>query len=388
LERSQDGRGPEFKNTNVFRFVQAYSKHSGTNDFYVAGVGTRFDRIGGALGGVFGLGEVARIKEAYDGLCLNWVTRHDTVIDVVGFSRGAAPTLEFFHPVSKRGIRRPGGDEVIEANPLIRFLGVWDTVGGFGLANLGNTELNLGHHLELPRKNLRYCFHALAIDERRPSFLPTRLPGAYECWFRGVHSDIGGGNGNRGLNDIAMHWMMSKAKAAQLPITDEDIAALKPDPAAKPKLAKDLPLNIRLVGALDRRHNTINPVGGFFMPPATCPIETAIDETQAKELGNAGITLLPMSERIKVLKLWETAGDEAQKHGFTLDHIREPLLALLQARIPLVTDDAKLTTAGGAVRRLIATASVGAKDHGFPVLNEFFFSEALFKSPRLFPLTD
>ena len=88
--------------------------------------------------------------------------------------------------------------------------------------------LNIGHHLTLPKSNLKYCFHALAIDERRLSFLPTRLPGACEVWFRGVHSDIGGGNGNRGLNDISLNWMISKAKAAGLPITDADIAALAP----------------------------------------------------------------------------------------------------------------------------------------------------------------
>ena len=39
-----------------------------------------------------------------------------------------------------------------------------------------------------------------------------RLNGAEEVWFRGVHSDIGGGNDNRGLNDITMKWMMLKAK--------------------------------------------------------------------------------------------------------------------------------------------------------------------------------
>ena len=119
-----------------------------------------------------------------------------------GFSRGAATTLDFCHCIQERGIRRPGSDDVVEPSPKIRFLGVWDVVAAFGLANLGNTELNIGHHLSLPKSNLQYCFHAMALDERRPSFLPTRLEGACEVWFRGVHSDVGGGNANRGLNDI------------------------------------------------------------------------------------------------------------------------------------------------------------------------------------------
>ena len=206
-----------YKNTNVFRFYEAYHAASNQNDFYVPGVGTRFDALGHVFGGAFGLGELPRIKEAYARLCENWANG-DRVIDVVGFSRGAATTLDFCHHVLESGIRKPGTDEVVEAQPQIRFLGVWDVVGAFGLANLGNTELNIGHHLELPKANLQYCFHALALDERRPSFLPTRLPGAQEVWFRGVHSDIGGGNGNRGLNDITLKWMFSKAKAAGLPL--------------------------------------------------------------------------------------------------------------------------------------------------------------------------
>ena len=87
---------------------------------------------------------------------------------------------------------------MVEPNPKIRFLGVWDVVAAFGLANLGNTALNIGHHLSVPKSNLQYCFHALALDERRPSFSPTRLHGALEVWFRGVHSDVGGGNDNTG----------------------------------------------------------------------------------------------------------------------------------------------------------------------------------------------
>ena len=39
---------------------------------YVAGVGTRFNVIGKALGGVFGLGELTRIEEGYTHLCREW----------------------------------------------------------------------------------------------------------------------------------------------------------------------------------------------------------------------------------------------------------------------------------------------------------------------------
>ena len=36
----------------------------------------------------------------------------------------------------------------------------------------------------------------------------------------------------------------------------------------------------------------------------------------------------------------------------------------------------------------MGTTIQGAQERGFHVLTEFFFNEALFKLPRLFPLTD
>src|SRR6187402_3819467 len=103
----KDGEDESYKNTNVFRFYNTYHKHSGTNDFYVAGVGTRFDHLGRAFGGVFGLGELPRINEAYAHLCQAWA-KGDTTIDIIGFSRGAATTLDFCHRIQEAGIRRPG----------------------------------------------------------------------------------------------------------------------------------------------------------------------------------------------------------------------------------------------------------------------------------------
>jgi hypothetical protein len=285
---AKDGEDPTYTNTNVVRFHQAYHAHSNTDDFYLKGVGTRFDLVGKVLGGVFGMGELPRIDEAYDHLCGAWAAG-DRVIDVVGFSRGAATTLDFCHRVQEDGIRRPGSDEVVEPNPRIRFLGVWDVVAAFGLANLGNTALNIGHHLSLPSANLQYCFHALALDEHRPSFLPIRLNGACEVWFRGVHSDIGGGNTNRGLNDITLKWMMLKAKGAGLPLTPADVAALNPDPKCPPHL-HDLPPIWRPLRDGDLRHYTVQAMDRCRPLPATGPIEDAAAEMIAQNVSSAGLS--------------------------------------------------------------------------------------------------
>jgi hypothetical protein len=373
--------------TNVFRFFDAYHRNAGTNDQYIPGIGTRFDAIGKILGGAFGLGELPRLLKTYDELCKNWVGG-DTVIDIVGFSRGAATTLDFCHIIQDRGIRRPGTDDVVEPTPQIRFLGVWDIVAAFGLAFLGN-QLNVGHHLDLPKANLKFCFHAMALDERRPSFLNTRLAGACEVWFRGVHSDIGGGNGNQVANDVTLRWMMSKAKAAHLPIKDSDIPKIPAAAVLEPKHSiKDKLLPIRLIGAVDRCHYTVAPLDGFATPPSTCPKESEADELLAPELGAGGLQTESAATRGRVLALWETADAIAKANDFTLEFLREPLLTLFEGRSPLITDDAKLQQARDAVKRLMTVTIAGARDRGFHVLQDFFLTEALFKLPRLFPLTD
>jgi hypothetical protein len=378
---------PGYQNSNVVRFFNSYAKNTppGSN-FYVAGVGTRYDVIGRVLGGAFGLGELPRIKEAYAHLCRAWAAG-DTAVDIVGFSRGAATTLDFCHYLQERGIRHPDTDDLIEGNPQIRFLGVWDTVAAFGLANLGNEVLNIGHHLSLPRKNLKYCFHALALDERRLSFLPTRLPGACEVWFRGAHSDIGGGNGNRGLNDITLRWMFRKAQASGLPITDADIAALQPEPT-EPKPAKRLRVCVRAISSTDRRHHTVTSLEDWTNPPDTCPIEAEVDEHKASEVGVSGIELLPVHVRRRIAAMWEAADKVAHDKGFNLDHARAWLLNLLEGRVILVTNEAELARACANVGVLIATAAANAKRRDFHVLSEFFLNEALFSLPHLYPVRD
>src|SRR6476661_2756157 len=300
----KDGEDPDYTNTNVVRFHAAYSKNTGRKEFYVSGVGTRLKAIGRVLGGVFGLGELTRIQEGYQQLCREWIdTGGKAPIDIVGFSRGAATALDFVHYVLDRGIQDPGTGQKVADAPEIRFLGLFDVVAAFGLANLGNEVLNFGHHLTLPRANLKYCFHAMAIDERRLSFLPTRLPGACEVWFRGVHSDIGGGNGNRGLNDITLRWMFRKAQASGLPVTDADVATLQPQ-VTEPKPAKKLAVPVRAISSTDRRHYTVTDLEGWTNPPATCPVEAESDERKAGPVGASGIELLPVEVRRRIAAMW------------------------------------------------------------------------------------
>lgn len=224
--------------TNVLRFKRAYQGHAE----YIEGVGTRFGAIGRVLGGVFGAGGKSRVHEMYEQLVKNWQAGDDE-IDIIGFSRGAALAVHFSNVVNE-GIRDADGD-VLEANPRVRFLGVWDVVPSFGIPIDGLLvpfhKINLGWTFSVPQ-NVAHCFHALALNERRQTFIPERLnadrsrDNVQEVWFRGMHSDIGGGNGNVGLNTIACTWMLENAQASGLPIDDRVLQTIsrRQDPHAIP----------------------------------------------------------------------------------------------------------------------------------------------------------
>jgi len=283
--------------TNVPRFYEAYDADS---KWYVSGPGTRFGKIGRVLGGATGLGAHDRVSEAYKKLCENWAAG-DKTIDVVGFSRGAAIALDFVNKIEDNGIRKPGTRQVIEEKPQIRFLGLWDTVGSFGIPiNAGAVEfqkINFGHKLGLC-DNIEYCFHAIALDERRQTFRVTRLVNAYEVWFRGVHSDVGGGNGNRSLSCIPLRWMLRKAKAAGLPIKNDAISCLDAniDAAAKIRPSEDLiPNEFRGFLKGDRFHHAVSERVDHNNPPNGCARETEAEEVLAARLKRGNVDPQPMA---------------------------------------------------------------------------------------------
>lgn len=252
------------KDTNVRQFYEAYAetykpkvkkrgkkgkKFAQSKCAYIPGVGTSKLPIRKVMGLVFGAGGKRRIRRAIKALKVN-VKLGDTTIDVVGFSRGAAESIAFVNEVRNTTI---GGKK---GRP-IRFLGIWDTVASFGVP--GN-DVNVGYNLELP-DNVNTCCHAISLDERRWTFPLTRVVdnahmsrktrNVREVWFRGYHSDVGGGNRNEGLSSIALTWMFHRAKDARLNIPPEHIdkhEALR-NPDANPKTP-----------SMDRKENKRRPI--------------------------------------------------------------------------------------------------------------------------------
>jgi hypothetical protein len=106
----------------------------------------------------------------------------------------------------------------------IRFVGLFDAVGSFGVPGNG---INLGKERCLPFNiRIRKAVHLVSEDERRSLFPPTDVtPGApslvvdfQQVSGKGDHSDFGGGHGGndlddpeRGLSNYYLNWMVEQA---------------------------------------------------------------------------------------------------------------------------------------------------------------------------------
>ncbi len=247
---NEDEEG-EGKDSNAAKFCHSYTGPK----FYLEGVGTRLGFIGKFLGGVTGAGGRIRIREAMAELERNF-SAGDRTIDIVGFSRGAALALHFANEINDE---KEGSE--------IRFLGLWDVVASFGLP--GN-PINIGWHLTLP-DNVKKCYHAMALDERRGNFEPTHIKPQKggsstegrleEVWFRGVHSDVGGGQ-CIGLSSITLCWMMKRAMGNGLTVDEAELHRFEGmrDPTAP--ISKNFDLKAdphRRIEQTDCVHESVQP---------------------------------------------------------------------------------------------------------------------------------
>jgi len=133
--------------------------------------------------------------------------------------------------VEKAGdaVGRLGGADVAtlprHSGVTIRFVGVYDTVGALGVPVAGATSVNepiVGFHDTSLGDGVEHAVQALAVDEKRGPYVPTLWTQAAEAaalagqsvlqvWFPGVHSDIGGGYGDKGIGNITWDFMMRQA---------------------------------------------------------------------------------------------------------------------------------------------------------------------------------
>ncbi|MBZ5714280.1 T6SS phospholipase effector Tle1-like catalytic domain-containing protein [Nannocystis pusilla] len=138
--------------------------------------------VGGMMGG---LGGKERLNRAFFWLkdrCGEVPGPGTKTVDVYGFSRGAALARTFVNLVNMA---------MRQQIPTIsvRFVGVYDTVGSFGMAG---DDSDPGQNMYIDATDARGISHFVARHEVRQNFPLTVVTGV-DVEYPGVHSDVGGG---------------------------------------------------------------------------------------------------------------------------------------------------------------------------------------------------
>jgi uncharacterized protein (DUF2235 family) len=269
---SDEGEGN--RDSNVLEFFRAYDGGRRNDDpslpvgsLYLKGIGNRARSfVGTTPEEAFGVGGHRRVRQALDRLENNFEAG-DTIVDIVGFSRGAALAVSFANELAGKLPR-----------VAIRFMGLWDLVGHFGAPG---RRFHAGHDLGMP-PNIARCYHAMALDETRLLFPLTRLSETdsdnghlLEVWFRGIHADVGGGNGNRGLNWISLNWLFENARRDGLPINRIAVMANCTGSRLSQQISEHEvdPRHLRPILPADLLHSSVRLEPGIPGRPHNNPLE-------------------------------------------------------------------------------------------------------------------
>lgn len=211
---------------------------------YLAGIGTSGTVENNIFEGATGTGTSERIRDAYRFLAERYHPG-DRVYGF-GFSRGAFAIRSLAGFIDLAGLpKQPRAlkeEEILQlydvymdgklvdkgrygtVDAIIDFLGVWDTVGALAF---GRT---LGNFHRISPGNVERVAHALALDEERERFEPSRWDAPAtattqvdEVWFSGCHTNVGGGYVDANLSNIALFWMLQSARDAGLPLDSRGI---------------------------------------------------------------------------------------------------------------------------------------------------------------------
>jgi uncharacterized protein (DUF2235 family) len=249
-------------------------------------------RLAKLAGLAFGVGLASNVAEAVEALVRLYEPKDE--LFQFGFSRGAftvrvlaALLWRFGLPQQGTDVRRwvharlaemrrePTFDSTQRISVQTDFLGLWDTVKSYGFIRPVRF-LHLRHNPGV--FNVR---HALALDEKRSWFQCTtwggldrdleqrdgRRPGCprawkpepnakqtvKEVWFRGCHSDIGGGRCERQNAEITLRWMLREARDLGLVLNEEgDALVARSDPSGPIKPTESWTRGWRLADCVPR----------------------------------------------------------------------------------------------------------------------------------------
>ena len=260
-----DGSGNEYgrNNTNVVHTYTLAVKDNKQIAFYDPGIGTggwEYEEETRSLKAkhdqITGTGLQKNVEDAYR-ILMACYEAGDKVY-LFGFSRGAFTVRSLAGMLYKCGLLRPANDNLVEfaskiyntrgndriaagfkanfCRPCpVYFIGVWDCVESL--------VLNAGKKFHNARLNpeVKFGYHALAIDEKRRDFPPclwdernkTRGQTIEQVWFAGAHSDVGGWYDERGLSNVALRWMLDKSSACGMKIDMGRAAGYRGNPHDK-----------------------------------------------------------------------------------------------------------------------------------------------------------
>lgn len=212
---------------------------------YIEGIGTgdfsKDDQFGYAMGEkLTGIRE--KVRKGCDEIVRRLPGNIDTLIlDVFGFSRGAAAARNFVYEISKKKDKKYDDKEELTKNLLergylgmqlqnanitverivVRFLGIYDTVSSYDPtvdSIAGMVNHNFSNDIQELHLNditaAKKIVHFIATDEHRENFDLTHIRRGEEKTFPGVHSDIGGSylSEEEWVREIDTAWGLGRRK--------------------------------------------------------------------------------------------------------------------------------------------------------------------------------
>ena len=250
-------------NTNVRKIFCLLKEGPAQLKYYDSGVGTNGDAFEHFFGGSMGEGLFQKVQDGYAFLSYVWDPGDEVYL--FGFSRGAytarslggmvarfgvpnrmldnqtVPRIFAAYRVADQAKRATLKAELTNEYGLtdvkVRMVGVWDTVGALGIPGHLFSDFDQARYGFLDTTlsaNIQNAYHAISIDERRASFLPTlwttpdEKPRAnddqvVQAWFPGVHCDVGGSYAEKDLSNITLRWMIDNAKSCGLEFDDQAV---------------------------------------------------------------------------------------------------------------------------------------------------------------------
>ncbi|HYE07079.1 MAG TPA: DUF2235 domain-containing protein [Planctomycetota bacterium] len=215
-----------FGGTNVFATHLLLSRNAQGEEnphaHYYAGPGNDIENglVGHIVGGATGIGGGSALDRALEDLKRDYADGI-RVVDITGFSRGAALAPEFMQrAIEWQNAERKAGKTV---DPIeFRFVGLYDMVPATGYAK---NDINFGLRFDVPdgEYSPKHVVHVIAGAENRDAFQVKDIGSVYDDnlakpILNAAHSDAGGGYRHKGISNIVLHHMLEQMQRTGVPI--------------------------------------------------------------------------------------------------------------------------------------------------------------------------